>query len=150
MAEKAKQEFSKYERARILGARSLQISMDAPLLMKVEGEELENLSYDPLKIAMKELDSGVLPITINRPLPEKKDEKLKELKVEELEKEEEKKEESEDKEDKEEQAETTEVVQEEKAQEVADMKSDEEVEEEVEGDSGAEDLGGSDEGGSED
>ncbi len=149
MVEKAKQEFSKYERARILGARALQISMDAPLLMKVEGDELENLSYDPLKIAQRELDSGVLPITINRPLPIKRDEKLKELKVEELEKDEKKEESEEGAEEKEEQAETAGIVQEEKTQETADMKSDEEVEEEVEGESGVEDLGGSDEGGSE-
>lgn len=132
------QNFSKYERARILGARALQISMDAPLLMKMEGEELENLNYDPLKIAQTELDSGVLPISVNRPLPEKRDEKLKELRVEELEEKEEKKEETEDKEEK---AEETEVVQEEKVQEVADMKSDEEVEEEIEGE-GTDSLGG--------
>jgi DNA-directed RNA polymerase subunit K/omega len=147
MVEKAKQEFSKYERARILGARSLQISMDAPLLMKMEGEELENLNYDPLKMAQRELDSGVLPITVNRPMPEKKDEKLKELKVEELEKDEEKKEEN--AEDKEEQAENAEIVHEEKKEEVAEMKSDEEVEEEVEGESTGDDLGGAEEGGSE-
>ncbi len=132
------QNFSKYERARILGARALQISMDAPLLMKMEGEELENLNYDPLKIAQTELDSGVLPISVNRPLPEKRDEKLKELRVEELEEKEEKKEETEDKEEK---AEEAEVVQEEKVQEVTDMKSDEEVEEEIEGE-GTESLGG--------
>lgn len=83
-----KYEFSKYERARIVGARALQLSMDAPLLMKMEGDELENLHYDPLKIAQKELDSGVLPITVNRPMPSKREEALKELKVEELEAEE--------------------------------------------------------------
>lgn len=51
MAEKY--EFSKYERARILGARSLQLSMDAPLLMKMSKEEMESLNYDPLKIAQR-------------------------------------------------------------------------------------------------
>jgi len=140
MAEK--HEFSKYERARILGARSLQISMDAPLLIKMEGEELENLHFDPLKIAQKELDSGVLPITVNRPMPIKRDEKLKELKIEELEKEEEKEKSEEEKAESDE--ENVDAVQEEKAQEVTDMKSDEEVEEEVEGD-GIEETGGSDE-----
>jgi len=55
------QEFTKYEVARILGARALQISMD----------------YDPLKIAEKEFNSGVLPITVRRPLPVRKDVKLK-------------------------------------------------------------------------
>ena len=134
-----KHEFSKYERARILGARALQISMDAPLLIKMEGEELENLNYDPLKIAQRELDSGVLPITVNRPMPLKRDEKLKELKIEELEKEEEKEKKEEEKAESDE--ENAEVVREEKAQEVADLKSDEEVEEELEGE-GIEEVAG--------
>ena len=144
MAEK--HEFSKYERARILGARSLQISMDAPLLIKMDGEELENLNYDPLKIAMRELDSGVLPITVNRPMPLKRDEKLKELKIEELEREEKVPKEGEEKAESDE--ETAGIVQEEKAQEVADLKSDEEVEEELEGE-GIDEVAGGDEGGSE-
>jgi DNA-directed RNA polymerase subunit K len=146
MAEK--HEFSKYERARILGARSLQISMDAPLLIKMEGEELENLNYDPLKIAQRELDSGVLPITVNRPMPLKRDEKLKELKIEELEKEEEKEKSEEEKAESDE--ENVDAVQAEKAQEVTDMKSDEEIEEEVEGEGIDEVAGdGGDDGGSE-
>lgn len=77
-----KQEFSKYERARIIGARGLQIAMDAPILMKLSEKELDSLNYDPLRIAEKELDSGVLPITVNRPLPNKKEEKLEKIKVE--------------------------------------------------------------------
>jgi len=77
------EKFSKYEKARILGARGLQISMDAPLLIKVKDEELSNLNFDPLKLAEKELDSGVLPISVNRPMPikregeEKEEEKIK-------------------------------------------------------------------------
>ena len=134
-----KHEFSKYERARILGARALQISMDAPLLIKMEGEELENLNYDPLKIAQRELDSGVLPITVNRPMPLKRDEKLKELKIEELEKEEEKEKKEEEKAESDE--ENAEVVQEVKIQETVDLKSDEEVEEELEGE-GIEEVAG--------
>ena len=76
-------EFSKYERARIIGARGLQISMDAPILMEMSEEELEGVNYDPLVIAEKELDSGVLPISVNRPMPERKEEDLKKMKVEE-------------------------------------------------------------------
>ena len=72
-----KQEFTKYEVARILGARALQISMDAPLLLKLEKADLENMRYDPLKIAETEFNEGVLPITVRRPLPIKKDVKLK-------------------------------------------------------------------------
>lgn len=79
----SKQEFSKYERARIIGARGLQISMDAPLLVKMNDEELDGINYDPLKIAEKELTSGVLPISVNKPMPERKEESLDNVKVEE-------------------------------------------------------------------
>lgn len=77
------QEFSKYEKARIIGARSLQISMDAPLLVEMSEEELNGVNYDPLKIAEKELNSGVLPISVNRPMPRRKEEPLEKIKIEE-------------------------------------------------------------------
>ncbi len=77
-----KEEFSKYERARILGARGLQISMDAPMLLKMSDEEINGVNFDPLKLAEKELDSGVLPITIKRPLPMKQEnENLNEIEI---------------------------------------------------------------------
>jgi len=79
----AVQEFSKYERARIIGARGLQISMDAPLLVDMKEEDFEGVNFDPLKIAEKELNSGVLPISINRPMPQKKEEDIEKVKVEE-------------------------------------------------------------------
>lgn len=72
-------EFSKYEKARILGARGLQISMDAPLLLKMDNESMTNLNFDPLKLAEAELNSGVLPISVKRPMPEKHEKKLKEI-----------------------------------------------------------------------
>jgi len=77
------EEFSKYERARILGARGLQISMDAPLLKKFSDDELNNLNFDPLKLAEKELDSGVLPISVKRPLPKRKEVDVEKIKIEE-------------------------------------------------------------------
>lgn len=63
--------YSKYEIARILGARALQLSMNAPLLLKIDKETLEKIRYDPLKIAEMELRAGILPITVKRPLPQK-------------------------------------------------------------------------------
>ncbi len=71
------QTFTKYERARILGARALQLAMNAPLLIKLNTEDLEKINYDVLKIAEVELDSGVLPISIKKPFPERKEGKLK-------------------------------------------------------------------------
>jgi len=72
--------FTKYETARILGARALQISMNAPLLIKISAEDLEKINYDALKIAEVELNSDILPISVKRPFPLKKEEKLRRIK----------------------------------------------------------------------
>ena len=69
--------FTKYETARILGARALQIAMNAPLLIKISEEDLEKIRYDALKIAEVEFKSGILPITVHKPFPKKKDGALK-------------------------------------------------------------------------
>ena len=69
--------FTKYERARILGARALQIAMNAPVLVKMSDEDLQKIKFDSLKIAEVELDSDILPISVHRPFPEKKEEMLK-------------------------------------------------------------------------
>lgn len=62
---------TKYERARLIGARALQIAMGAPLLLKLTKNELEALSYRPVTIAKLELERNVLPLTIKRPMPKK-------------------------------------------------------------------------------
>lgn len=80
MEKQKHEEFTRYEVARILGARALQVAMNAPVLVKLSKEELEKIRYDALKIAEIELESGVLPISINRPMPRRKDEKLKRVK----------------------------------------------------------------------
>lgn len=79
-----KQEFTKYEKARIIGARGLQIAMDAPVLLKITEAELKLIRYDPLTIAEKELEEDVLPIAVRRPVPQKRKERLKSVKEEEL------------------------------------------------------------------
>ena len=55
---------TKFERARILGTRALQISMNAPVMVELEGET------DPLHIALKELRERKIPITVRRFLPD--------------------------------------------------------------------------------
>jgi len=55
---------TKYERARVLGTRALQIAMCAPVMVELEGET------DPLQIAMKELKARKIPIIIRRYLPD--------------------------------------------------------------------------------
>ena len=63
------EKLTKFEKARILGSRSLQIAMGAPFLVKITEKQLEEIRYDPLEIAKKELAEGVIPITIVRPMP---------------------------------------------------------------------------------
>lgn len=55
---------ARYERARVLGTRALQIAMCAPVMVELEGET------DPLQIAMKELKQKKIPIIIRRYLPD--------------------------------------------------------------------------------
>lgn len=81
MAE-AMQEFTRFEKARIIGARALQVSMDAPLLIKLTETELEEMHYDALKIAEREFTSGVLPISVRRPMPNKTGAKLQPIREE--------------------------------------------------------------------
>lgn len=65
-------EYTKYEKARMIGSRALQIGMGAPFLIKLSKEELERIRHNPLKIAKMEFEKGIIPITVKRPLPEPK------------------------------------------------------------------------------
>ena len=82
--EKLESKFTRYEIARILGARSLQLAMDAPVLLKLSEEEKDDLNFDTLKTAEKELVAEVLPITVKRPLPKKSEKTIKKLSEEEI------------------------------------------------------------------
>jgi len=68
-------EYTKYEQARIIGARSLQLSMGAPFMVNLSEKDLEKLSFNPLEIAKMEFEQGLIPITVKRPFPGKKEEK---------------------------------------------------------------------------
>jgi len=55
---------TRFERARIVGARSLQIAMGAPAFIPMEG------AYrGPIETAMREMEEDALPISIRRSLP---------------------------------------------------------------------------------
>jgi DNA-directed RNA polymerase subunit K len=84
MKQELEEKYTRYEIARILGARSLQLAMDAPVLLKFSKEELDELNFDVLRIAEKELDAEVLPITVKRPLPKKSEKEIKKLSDEEV------------------------------------------------------------------
>ena len=53
------QRYNRYEKARIIGARALQIAYGAPMLVDTDQAE-------PILIAAEEYDAGVLPFTVHR------------------------------------------------------------------------------------
>ncbi|HTT35001.1 MAG TPA: DNA-directed RNA polymerase subunit K [Thermoplasmata archaeon] len=54
-------EYTRFERARILGARALQVSLGAPILI-----DLPAGIIDPVDIAEREFAAGHIPITVRR------------------------------------------------------------------------------------
>ncbi len=53
--------YTRFERARILGARALQISLGAPGVL-----ESPNADIDPMLIAIREFQAGSIPLTVSR------------------------------------------------------------------------------------
>ena len=53
--------YTRFEKARIIGARALQISLGAPPLIK-----LRTNIIDPIEIATLEFNENVIPITVKR------------------------------------------------------------------------------------
>ncbi|MCK4522093.1 MAG: DNA-directed RNA polymerase subunit K [Nanoarchaeota archaeon] len=66
-------EYNKYEKARMIGSRGLQISMGAPSLIKLNDGQLKKIKYNPIEIAKMEFNEGLIPITVKRPLPKLKE-----------------------------------------------------------------------------
>jgi DNA-directed RNA polymerase subunit K/omega len=70
------QMLTRFEYARIVGARALQISMGAPVLAEAEETKVERTSEDvqeqgdPLLIAEQEIKNRLLPILVRRTLPD--------------------------------------------------------------------------------
>ena len=55
---------SRFAVARLISARALMIAMGAPPLIKLSKEDLENIKYNPIKIALMEYKKGVLPLVV--------------------------------------------------------------------------------------
>ncbi|RLF30823.1 MAG: DNA-directed RNA polymerase subunit K [Thermoplasmata archaeon] len=53
--------YTRFEKARIIGARALQIAMGAPILIKIPKNVI-----DPVEIAMIEFKKNAIPITVKR------------------------------------------------------------------------------------
>lgn len=49
--------YTRYEKARVIGARSLQIAMGAPIFVDTDEER-------PIEVAREEMEEGKLPITV--------------------------------------------------------------------------------------
>ncbi len=58
-------EYTRFEQARIVGARALQLSMGAPVLIQVDSS-----IRNPVEVAMLEYDADAIPITVQRAQPE--------------------------------------------------------------------------------
>lgn len=52
-------EINRYEKARIIGARALQLSLGAPPLVEVSGDAL-----NPVRLAFAEFEKNVIPIAV--------------------------------------------------------------------------------------
>jgi DNA-directed RNA polymerase subunit K len=59
-------EYTRFERARIVGARALQLAMGAPFLLDPQAEVV-----NPVEMALLEFHEGVIPITVRRTVPPK-------------------------------------------------------------------------------
>jgi DNA-directed RNA polymerase subunit K len=57
-----KREYTRFERARMVGARALQISRGAPPMT-------ETGKKDPIDIAEAEFEAGVIPLDVKRKMP---------------------------------------------------------------------------------
>ena len=63
------EDMTKYEKARMIGSRALQLSMGAPFTIKLSEKELLAINYNPVEIAKMEILKNTLPITVRRSYP---------------------------------------------------------------------------------
>lgn len=62
-------EFTVFEKARIIGSRALQLAQGAKTFLKMTKKEQESLGFNPIDIAKKEFEKGVIPISVIRSFP---------------------------------------------------------------------------------
>jgi len=73
--ERSADHYTKYERARLIGARALQISQGAPIQIEISDEEMKKIKFNPVEIAKREFDADVLPLAVKRVVKENKEHK---------------------------------------------------------------------------
>ena len=65
-----KQSYTSFEKARLIGARALQLSMGAPMAVKLSEEDLQRIKFSPIEIAKLEYEENKIPIDIKRNVPD--------------------------------------------------------------------------------
>jgi DNA-directed RNA polymerase subunit K/omega len=58
--------YTKYEIARLIGSRALEIANGAPFFVELSQKDLEAIKYNPIRIAEIEFKEGVLPVEIKK------------------------------------------------------------------------------------
>ena len=57
-------ELNKYEKARLIGARALQLALGAPALVDVTKVEKGQNYISPIDLAVAELEAGIIPLQV--------------------------------------------------------------------------------------
>ena len=75
MTKKESEKHTRFEKARMIGSRALQIGMGAKPLVKLSEKDMEKIKYNPIEIAKMEYEQGMIPIEVKRPAPKRSEEK---------------------------------------------------------------------------
>lgn len=63
------EDYTVYEKARLIGSRALQLSQGAKPLLDLSADDLAAMKYNPIEIAKKEFHAGLIPLSVRRSLP---------------------------------------------------------------------------------
>ncbi len=58
--------YTRFEKARLIGARALQIAQGAPFIIDLSQKDLEFIRFNPIEIAKMEFEKGLIPIDVKR------------------------------------------------------------------------------------
>ncbi len=58
--------YTRFEKARLIGARALQIAQGAPFLIELKEKDLEAIRFNPIEIAKMEFEKGIIPMDVKR------------------------------------------------------------------------------------
>ncbi|MFP4118800.1 MAG: DNA-directed RNA polymerase subunit K [Candidatus Woesearchaeota archaeon] len=62
-------DYTRFEKARMIGSRALQISQGAEPKVKLTKADYERIKYNPVEIAKMEFEKGVIPLSVKRNIP---------------------------------------------------------------------------------